>query len=139
GAFARGIFDITDHVKPGEKAAIAVRINPPPHPGNPQEQTVANGTGPNGGTLMQDGPTFGCTVGWDWIPGIRDRDMGIWQKVTLSATGPVRVDDVSVSSELPLPKTDSADLTVLATVTNATDRPQSGMLRGTFDGGSFAV
>ncbi|HVT81774.1 MAG TPA: glycoside hydrolase family 2 TIM barrel-domain containing protein, partial [Phycisphaerae bacterium] len=138
GAFARGIFDITDRVKPGEKVAIAVRINPPPHPGIPQEQTVANGTGPNGGALMQDGPTFGCTVGWDWIPGIRDRDMGIWQKVTLSATGPVRVDDPSVSSDLPLPRTDTADLMVLATVTNATDRAQTGTLRGTFDGGSFA-
>ena len=65
GAFARGIFDITDLVKPGEPAAIAVRIDPPPHPGNPQEQTVALGTGPNGGILMEDGPTFGCTIGWD--------------------------------------------------------------------------
>ena len=34
GAFARGIFDVTDLVKPGQRAAIAVRINPPPHPGN---------------------------------------------------------------------------------------------------------
>ncbi len=123
---------MTQFVKPGEKAAIAVKINPPPHPGSPDEQTVANGTGRmNGGDLMQDGPTFGCTVGWDWIPAIRDRDMGIWQKVSLSSTGAVRVDDPSVSSELPLPKTDSADLTVITTVRNATDVQQMGTLNGT--------
>jgi hypothetical protein len=139
GAFARGIFDITDRVTPGQKAAIAVRINPPPHPGTPQEQTVANGTGPNGGALMQDGPTFGCTVGWDWIPGIRDRDMGIWQKVTLSATRSVRVDDPSVSSELPLPRTDVAELTFMTTVRNALDVPVSGTLRGVFNDSSFSV
>ncbi len=139
GAFARGIFDVTDFVKAGQPAAIAVRINPPPHPGNPQEQTVALGTGGNGGALMQDGATFGCTVGWDWIPAIRDRDMGIWQKVTLSTTGPVRIDDPSVSSDLPLPRTDSADLMVLTTVRNATDQPVTGTLKGTFDGGGFSV
>jgi beta-mannosidase len=139
GAFARGIFDVTDFVKAGQPAAIAVRINPPLHPGNPLEQTVANGTGGNGGAIMQDGATFGCTVGWDWIPGIRDRDMGLWQKVTLSTTGPVRIDDPSVSSDLPLPKTDTAELMVLTTVRNATDAPQTGTLKGTFEGGSFSV
>ena len=122
-------------VKAGEKAAISVKINPPVHPGNPQEQTVALGTGGNGGDLMADGPTFGCTVGWDWIPAIRDRDMGIWQKVTLSTTGPVRVDDPSVSSDLPLPKMDSADLTLITTVRNATDQPVTGTLKGDVYGG----
>ena len=139
GAFARGIFDVSGLVQPGQTAAIAVRINPPPHPGTPHEHTVAAGTGGNGGDLVQDGATFGCTIGWDWIPAIRDRDMGIWQKVTLTTTGPVRVDDPSVSSELPLPKTDSADLMVLATVRNATDQPQTGTLKGSFDGGGFSV
>ncbi len=139
GAFARGIFDVSGLVQPGQPAAIAVRINPPPHPGTPHEHTVAAGTGGNGGDLVQDGATFGCTIGWDWIPAIRDRDMGIWQKVTLTTTGPVRVDDPSVSSELPLPKTDSADLMVLATVRNATDQPQTGTLKGSFDGGGFSV
>src|SRR5205085_8828434 len=110
--------------KPGETIAIAVKINPPPHPGNPHEHTVAAGTGRNGGELMQDGPTFGCTVGWDWIPPIRDRDMGIWQKVTLSCSGPVIVRDPAVSCELsplkraangePIALFDYADLTVRA-------------------------
>jgi beta-galactosidase/beta-glucuronidase len=139
GAFSRGIFNVTPFVNPGKKAVVAVLIQPPPHPGNPLEQTVANGTGPNGGILSQDGPTFICTLGWDWIPGIRDRDMGIWQKVTLAATGPVVVENPLVTAHLPLPRKDTANLTVEATVHNVTDAPQSGQLNGAFEGGNFSA
>ena len=118
---------------PGQSAAVAVQVFPQPHPGVPLEQTVAAGTGPNGGITAIDGPTFLCTIGWDWIPGIRDRDTGIWQKVYLSATGPVVVEDPYVVSDLPLPRIDSADLTVEATVRNATpiraDRTAPGSVR----------
>jgi hypothetical protein len=132
GAFVRGMFDITPFVQPGGTAAVAVRILPPPHPGNPQEQTVALGLGPNGGALTQDGPTFVATVGWDWIPAVRDRDMGLWQKVTLSSSGPVVLENPLVTSDLPLPRTDSADLTLETTVRNLTDSPQTGVLRAAF-------
>lgn len=135
GAFARGLFDVTPYVTPGRAGAVAVRVLPPPHPGVPEEQTVAAGTGRNGGETARDGPTFLCTMGWDWIPGIRDRDMGLWQGVTLLATGPVTVSDPFVSSTLPLPRTDSADLSVTATVRNITDKPQSGVLTGQSAGG----
>ena len=132
GAFARGIFDVTAYVTVGASNAIAVKILPQPHPGNPVEQTIARGVGPNGGISALDGPTFLCTIGWDWIPGIRDRDMGIWQNVTLTATGSVTVNDPNVVTDLPLPRTDSADLTVEATLRNLTSQPQTGTLTGTF-------
>jgi hypothetical protein len=137
GAIVRGIFDVTPFVKPGETAAVAVRILPPLHPGNPQEQTVALGLGPNGGALTQDGPTFLAAVGWDWTPAIRDRDMGLWQKVTVTSSGPVVIQDPMVTSELPLPRTDSADLSLETTVKNLTDTPQMGVLRGSFGNASF--
>jgi beta-mannosidase len=139
GAFVRGLFDVTPFVQPGETAVLAVLIQPPPHPADPVEQTQAAGTGPNGGVFSKDGPTFIATQGWDWIPGIRDRDMGVWQKVTLAASGPVVVENPLVVSDLPLPRTDTADLSVEATVRNATDAPQTGVLTGAFDGGGFAV
>jgi beta-mannosidase len=139
GAFVRGLFDITPFVKPGETAAVAVRILPPLHPGNPQEQTVPLGLGPNGGALTQDGPTFVCAVGWDWIPAIRDRDMGIWQKVTLTSSGPVVLQNPLLTSDLPLPRTDSADLKLEITVKNLTDAPQSGVLHGAFGDAGFQV
>jgi len=132
GAFSRGRFDISTDVVPGRPGALAVQIFPPPHPGSPGEQTVANGVGGNGGESARDGPTFLCTIGWDWIPGVRDRDMGIWQGVSLSATGPVTVQDTYVTSNLPLPRTDSADLTVQTTLKNITGHPQKGALVGAF-------
>jgi hypothetical protein len=61
--------------------------------------------------------------------------MGIWQGVSLSAVGPVALSDPVVTSDLPLPRTDVADLTVQTTLTNATAKPQSGVLTGTAEGG----
>ena len=74
GAFIRGTFDITTVVTPGKEAALAVLITPQPHPGMPHEHTIANGMGRNGGISAQDGATFLCTIGWDWMPVIRDRN-----------------------------------------------------------------
>ena len=105
GAFIRGIFDITAHVKPGKKAVLAVLVSPQPHPGIPHEHTLRNGLGQNGGeTRASMVPPFSAHLGWDWIPAIRDRDTGIWQKVFLSATGPVVLKDPLVTTDLPLPK-----------------------------------
>lgn len=137
GAFVRGKFDITDRVKPGQKAIVAVLVSPQPHPGVPHEHTLKNGLGQNGGITALDGPTFLSTIGWDWLPAIRDRDAGIWQKVYLSATGPVLVKDPLVTTDLPLPRTDSSDIAVQATVENITDQPQSGTLKGTIENIAF--
>jgi beta-galactosidase/beta-glucuronidase len=137
GAFARGIFDVTTNASVGKPNELAVHVFPQPHPGLTHEKTVATGTGPNGGVTGLDGPTFLCTIGWDWIPTIRDRDTGIWQDVVLSASGPVVLSDPAIASDLPLPRTDAADLTVQATVRNATDSAQSGVLSGAIERISF--
>lgn len=132
GAFKRGIFDLTGMVKPGERAVLAVRVSPQPHPGDPHEHTIANGLGKNGGITAIDGPTFLSTIGWDWIPAIRDRDTGIWSDVYLSATGPVVVKDPLVTTDLPLPRTDSTDVAIQTTVENVTDAPVKGVFKASF-------
>ncbi len=137
GAFSRGQFDISYNVKPGRKAVVAVLITPQPHPGTPIEHTIKNGIGKNGGITAIDGPTFLSTIGWDWLPGVRDRDTGLWQKVYLTATGSVRLKDPLVTTDLPLPKTDTADIAIRATLENITDRPQHGILKGMIDDISF--
>ena len=129
GAFARGVFDISPFVTPGKEVTVAVLVSPQPHPGDPIEHTVANGLGKNGGITAIDGPTFLCTIGWDWIPGIRDRDTGIWQKVFLSTTGPVLIKDPLVTTDLPLPSLETADIAIQATVQNVSDQPKKGVLR----------
>jgi len=120
GAFTRGRFAFTPEA--GENV-VAVKVSPPPHPGIPHEQSVKGGVGENGGQLAIDGPTFVATEGWDWIPGIRDRNTGLWQGVTLEATGPVRIGDPHVVTDLPLPRTDSADVTIAVPLINMSAQP----------------
>jgi beta-galactosidase/beta-glucuronidase len=134
GAFLRGVFDVTAQVKPGSTAVLAVLVDPQPHPGVPHEHTLRAGIGPNGGESAIDGATFLSTIGWDWLAAVRDRDTGIWQGVYLDASGPVRVKDTLVTTELPLPKTDSTDIAVATTVENMTDEAQTGVVRGRIDG-----
>jgi beta-mannosidase len=130
GAFARGQFDITTRVTPGRRAAVAVLIRPPFTPADPLEQTEQWGLGLNGGLHSHDGPTFVAAQGWDWMPAIRDRNMGIWQKVTLSASGPVVLRDPYVVTDLPLPRTDSADVSIDISVVNVAAAPVTGIVFG---------
>ncbi len=115
GAFIRGQFD---YVPVAGENVIAVKVSPPPHPGIPHEQSVKAGVGENGGQLAIDGPTFVATEGWDWIPGIRDRNTGLWRPVELVAHGNVRILDPHVVTDLPLPRTDSADVYVTVPIEN---------------------
>jgi len=130
GAFTRGRFDVSSSVTPGHKAVLAVLVTPQPHPGIAHEHTIRNGVGQNGGMSALDGPTFLSTLGWDWLYAVRDRDTGIWQKVYLSATGPVQIKDPLVTTDLPLPRIDFADVAVQATLENLTDHIQHGVLKG---------
>jgi hypothetical protein len=137
GAFIRGDFDVTRLAKADGKNVLAVMIAPPPNPGIPSEQSIAYGPGDNGGKLCLDGPTFECSEGWDWIPGVRDRDTGIWQDVLLRAAGPVTIEDPQVITKLPLPDTSSADVTVATELKNTSNADQHGVLRGQFEGVKF--
>ena len=133
GAFLRGDFDITGFVKPGSRAVVAVLVTPQPHPGTPHEHTVKLGMGQNGGETAIDGPTFLSTIGWDWIPAVRDRDTGIWLPVTLSASGPVVLRNPDVTSVLS-PSFDSADLAFSTSLENRTATSVTGRLVGTITG-----
>jgi len=134
GAFTRGVFDVTHRILPGRVNALAVRISPPPHPGIPSEESIAFGPGENGGSMAIDGPTFIDTEGWDWIPGIRDRDSGIWQDVTLQASGPVRILDATVITQLPLPRIDEAALRILVPLDNQSTSTRAVTIEAAFEG-----
>jgi hypothetical protein len=134
GAFIRGIFDVTGILNFDATNVLAVRVSPPPHPGIPQEQSIAGGPGENGGLMCLDGPTFVATEGWDWIPGIRDRDTGIWQPVTLRATNDVKIGDPQVVTTLPLPDRSSAKVEITVPLINAGDSAEQGTLKAEFEG-----
>ena len=62
---------------------------------------------------------------------VADRNAGIFKPVRLRAFGPVDVSPASVVTELPLPDTSTARLTLHSTVRNDTDRPVRGVVRAT--------
>ncbi len=84
----------------------------------------------NGGALGTDNPTYHASIGWDWIPTIRGRNNGIWSDVFLSESGPVTLDDPSVTSVVTDHST--ADVTLSFQVRNHENIPVSGSLRGRF-------
>ena len=131
GAFTRGYIDISRHVSAGKSAVIAVKILPPNHPNVPHEHTLALGTGRNGGDMGADGPTFLATVGWDWIPAIRDRDMGIWQPVRLRSSSDIVLSDPQVRSNI---KGSNADIFGTVTIQNCGTEPIDGSPMLTIDG-----
>lgn len=133
GAFRRGNFDVTGVLRPGAENVLAVKISPPPHPGIPNEQSILGGAGENGGEMELDGPTFLATEGWDWIPAIRDRNSGLWQPVTLSITGDVRLGDTQIVSTFKNHDTAQAAITVRVPVTNLADKPVQATVHASFD------
>lgn len=137
GAFRRGEFDISQRLNPTGDNVLAVRILPPPHPGVPHEESSRSGQGPNGGRLTSDGPTFISAEGWDWMPGIRDRNSGIWQKVRLHFSGPVTLRDPQVITNLPLPDTTRAAITIRAQLHNSSRQPQTVTVTGKLAGQTF--
>ena len=113
GAFRTYTFDVTDVVHPGTNA-LAVRVYPV--------------------DARHD-----LTITWiDWSPLAPDHGMGIWHDVWLTRTGGVTVRDPQVVSDLPLPATDHADLTVTATVHNAGDSPVDADVAGTIGSIAFS-
>ena len=121
GAFRRESFDVTDKVK--ESNTIAVLIHRNDHPGTIKEQTEQTPDN-NGGILGADNPTFHPTIGWDWIPTVRGRAIGIWDDVTLRASDGVKISDGMVGTHLL--DGGKAELTPRFFIRNITSSPQSG-------------
>jgi hypothetical protein len=129
GAFIRGRFDITDKVVADGKNCIAVLIHPIPKPLTPIVKSLTTlGFAP----LEPNAPCFVESAGWDWLPTIHDRNIGIWNKVYLNTSDDVTIANPFVITDLPLlPDVSRADLTIKAELRNHTDKPCSGTLRGT--------
>ncbi|MCF0160951.1 MAG: discoidin domain-containing protein, partial [Bacteroidaceae bacterium] len=135
GAFMKGKFDVTPLVKKG-KNILAVKIIRNAHPGAIKEQTAFSADA-NGGILGADNATFHASIGWDWIPTIRGRNIGIWNDVYLTYTGAVTIEDPFIRAELPLPDTSSADLFAEVTLRNHEAKAVKGVLKGKYGDAAF--
>ena len=133
GMFAEYSLDVSKHIIAGGENALAVKIYPLDEPGFPDKEQL-EAMGPfylNGGPTGDIGKnvTMLCSVGWDWIPPVRDRNMGIWQPVFLRTSGAVTIGHPQLKTDLPnLPDTSIAKLALNLTLTNHTSITKNGTL-----------
>jgi hypothetical protein len=131
GAFIRGKFNVTQLLLPGQSNVLAVKIIKNDNVGAVKEQNAIS-PDQNGGILGADNPTFHASVGWDWIPTIRGRNIGIWNDVYLTTTGAVTIEEPFVQTALALPDTTKADIQIEVLLRNHKDVVVSGILEGTY-------
>ncbi|MEN9920087.1 MAG: hypothetical protein RL662_2523 [Bacteroidota bacterium] len=139
GAFIRGEYDITSLLNTSGKNILALQVSPPDNPGISHEQSMMAGQGLNGGQLSLDGPTFIASIGWDWVPGIRDRNTGIWQDVRIKVGGDVSIGDPHVITNLALPDTTKATVKIITPLKNLTSNTVSGTLFAKFEGVNISM
>jgi exo-1,4-beta-D-glucosaminidase len=77
-------------------------------------------------------------INWvDWNPAPPDKNLGLWRKVYLRASGAVRIRYPQVVTHFPYGSADRADLTVEAELHNASSEQMSGELRGEIEQVAF--
>ena len=128
GMFNDDRIDITDFVSKNGRNALAVLVKPVDVPGTTMPKPWgAAGENRNGGDgQIGWNTTQLMTVGWDFSydDGIRDRNTGIWKKVSVYTTGPVAMRNPFVKSSLSLPALDLASESISVELVN----PASGFL-----------
>jgi hypothetical protein len=123
GMFQRFSFDVTG-VLTGSNNRLAVLVHPPTH----YSDLGASGGGNNANNIGNC-VTMRYTAGWDWMPPVADRNTGIWDKVTIEKTGPVRLRHPHVMTNV-TPLENGAGFTSSLQASVELDAPD-GALKGT--------
>ena len=142
GMFAEYSLNVSKHIIAGAENVLAVKIFPLDYPGLPStEQLKALGDFyPNGGPTGDIGKnvTMLCSIGWDWMPPIRDRNMGIWLPVYLRTSGGVTISDPKLVTDIPnLPDTTLAKLSLNLKLLNHSGIDERGKLTVTITPENF--
>jgi len=132
GMFLRQTYNITRQLRKQGKNRLAVIVYPPDQVGNP------NGGQGGDGTIARN-VAHQYVAGWDWIQPVRDRNTGIWDKVTIEKTGKVNIKNPHVvtlvpGKRIPGAVQQPATIKVTTELENAGTTPQKGILHYTLDG-----
>ena len=140
GAFLRKSFDITQVANFVGENRLAVLIHKNDYPGAVTLQDLKS-PGLNGGILGRDNPTIHASIGWDWVPTVRGRNIGIYRDVTVTYSGDVTLANGWAVTELDVKKKDfsKAEVTLRAQVRNAADHPVTTVVTGTVEPGGYTV
>ncbi|MDP7701124.1 glycoside hydrolase [Mycobacterium sp. TY815] len=131
GMYVTHELDVTRWIRPGQSNVLAVKVTP--------ERALQDVDG------VELADSWNDWINWDYLglpsPNndpdrrgtsfVADRNAGIWKPVYLKSLGTVGIGTAAVGSELPLPRTDSARLTIRAGVHNYSAGRARGVLRAT--------
>jgi exo-1,4-beta-D-glucosaminidase len=130
GMYVDHDFDVTRWIKTDQPNTLAVKVTP--------ERSLQDIDG------VELADSWFDWINWNYLgyqgPGknpangnsfVADRNAGIWKPVYLKASGAVSIGNSTVNTELPLPSTDSARLTVYSELRNFSKNRVSGILRAT--------
>ncbi|WP_319450074.1 MULTISPECIES: glycosyl hydrolase 2 galactose-binding domain-containing protein [unclassified Mycobacterium] len=130
GMYVDHQLDVTPWIKRGGPNVLAVKVTP--------ERALQDIDGVeladswfdwiNWNYIGYQGPGKNPGYGNSFVP---DRNAGIWKPVYLRMSGDVAIGASTVNTELPLPKTDSAQLTIHSGLHNFSQRRVRGVLRAT--------
>ncbi|MDT5064022.1 MAG: exo,4-beta-D-glucosaminidase [Mycobacterium sp.] len=130
GMYVDHELDVTPWIEPGRTNTLAVKVTP--------ERAMQDVNGVeladswfdwiNWNYLGYQGPNKNPANGNSFVP---DRNAGIWKPVYLRTSGAVAIGDTAVNSELPLPSTDTARLTIHTSLRNFSGDRVRGVLRAT--------
>jgi exo-1,4-beta-D-glucosaminidase len=127
GMYAAHSLNVTQWIRPGQVNTLAVKVTP--------ERAIQDVNGVeladswfdwiNWKYLGYHGPRPASSHGISFVP---DRNAGIWKPVYLRTSGPVTVSHPLVDTVLPLPRTDSARLTIYGDLQNDSQQLIQGVL-----------
>ncbi|GAC1625961.1 MAG: carbohydrate-binding protein [Candidatus Acidiferrum sp.] len=120
-------FDVSEYINPGGNNVLAVKVTP--------EQRLRDLNG------VELADSWLDWINWKYLgyqdpekhealSFVPDRNAGVWKRVYLSSNGKVTLRNPYVATELPLPATTPASLTVYCDLKNSTSKPISGILQG---------
>lgn len=132
GMYLREKFNITPYLNKRGENRLAVWVAPPDPVGNPEKGQAGDG-------LIAKNVTMQFTAGWDWICPIRDRNTGIWDKVTLEVTKAVDIRYPYIETSVPGKRTPSrkqqpACVKPSVELKNTSGNPVKGTLTATLEG-----
>ena len=132
GMFLRQSYNVSKWLAKDGNNRVAVIVYPADVVGNP------NGGQGGDGTIARN-VSIQYTAGWDWIQPIKDRNTGIWDKVTIEKTGAVKINDPHVITLVPGVRQPEglqqpAIIQLSAELENAASTPVTGTLQYNMDG-----
>jgi len=122
GLMQREKYDITDLLIRNKLNTIAVLVFTPN-----TDHNLAN----------REAPTYLSSGSWDWMPSVPGLNSGITDVVTITATGPVTVEDPWIRTDLK--NRSLADLSVNVKLNNSINQPVVGKLKMVINPGNITI